>query len=321
MTKKIDNLDNYLASHSWNIAPVGLYAPIGYTLEQGGKRLRPTFLLSGCKLFGDRTEGIYDAAMAIELFHNFTLLHDDLMDNADTRRNSPTVHCKWNVNTAVLSGDAMMIKSYEFLQKIPTEFWADIFPLFTKTALQVCEGQQYDMEFEQRDDVSLTDYFEMIRLKTAVLIAASLKIGAILGGASEEDAETLYRFGTALGIAFQLQDDYLDLYGDVRTFGKQIGGDILCKKKTFLFLSALLSEERHLVDALKQYMAADDILPKEKIDHVRRIYNRLDIPHICETAVGNYSEQAVAYLNQIGVPSERKRPLLELTQSLTGRIL
>ena len=219
-------------------SPVGLYAPIGYALSSGGKRIRPRLVLMGCELFGGDVKAALPLATAIEVFHNFTLLHDDIMDNADTRRGRATVHKKWDANTAILSGDAMLIKAYEQLEGVAASKLPELLHLFSRTALEVCEGQQYDMDFEQSAQVSLSDYFNMIRLKTAVLLGAALKMGAIVANASAEDANHLYAFGINIGIAFQLRDDYLDVYGNEQNFGKKIGGDILCGKRTFLLINA-----------------------------------------------------------------------------------
>ena len=221
------DIEKIIREINWDSKPINLYLPIAYTMESGGKRLRPMLADIAFEMFSGSGDTIKDAARAIEVFHNFTLLHDDLMDNSPTRRNRPTVHTRWNANTAILSGDAMLIKAYEFLGKTPARYWEKLLPLFTKTALEVCEGQQFDMDFETIDDICIEDYFEMIRLKTAVLLACALKMGAILADASDDDQQTIYSLGIALGMAFQLKDDYLDTYGTTETLGKRVGDDIL----------------------------------------------------------------------------------------------
>ena len=250
--------------------PFSLYEPINYSLSNGGKRIRPLLTLLACNLFSEKIDQAIDAALAIEIFHNFTLLHDDIMDKADIRRGKPTVHKKWNENTAILSGDAMFIKSYDFLLETKTEKFKEILQVFNNTALEVCEGQQYDMEFENRNDVSENEYLRMIELKTSVLLAAALKIGAIIGGAENADADLLYDFGRNIGLAFQLQDDMLDVYGSKNTFGKEIGGDIVANKKTFLLIKAKqlssIEDKRHIDSYLM-----DKKTPKE--EKIKGIHN------------------------------------------------
>lgn len=312
-------LNKQLEALDWNISPNELYLPIGYTLESGGKRIRPALVLMGCELFGGSKEDALPAALAIEVFHNFTLLHDDIMDHAETRRNRLTVHKKWDANTAILSGDAMMIKSYQFLEKTPVKYWAQIFPIFTRTALEVCEGQQYDMNFESCEEVALDEYFNMIRLKTAVLLGAALQIGAILGGASEEDALNLYEFGIAMGIAFQLRDDYLDTYGDAATFGKRIGGDIVCGKKTFLLINALQKSDSKNRQKLKATLNDQTISEQAKITAITSMYNELTIPHLCEEAMAVYYNRGMEALSKISGHKSEKQPLINLAKQLMGR--
>ena len=312
-------INTQLETLNWNIAPHELYVPIGYALESGGKRIRPALVLMACDLFGGGKADSMGAALAIEVFHNFTLLHDDIMDNAETRRNRLTVHKKWNANTAILSGDAMMIKSYEFLEKSPMHLWSKLFPIFTRTALEVCEGQQYDMNFETCEEVTLDEYFNMIRLKTAVLLGAALQLGAIIGGASDEDAQHLYDFGIAIGIAFQLKDDYLDTFGDEKSFGKRIGGDIICGKKTFLLINALNQSSaagRQLIHKTLE----DKLMPEnQKIDIIRSIYQELDIPSLCEKAMSDYYNRALLALSKIKGNTNEKEPFITLAQQLMGR--
>lgn len=312
-------IEQQLQNIDWNIAPRELYQPIGYALESGGKRLRPTLVLMACELFGgSRTEAL-PAALAIEIFHNFTLLHDDVMDCADVRRGRPTVHRKWDTNTAILSGDAMMIKAYEQLQRLPEKALCQVLPIFTQTALQVCEGQQFDINFERCEEVSLTEYYEMIRLKTAVLLAAALKIGAIVGGASEKDADLLYNYGIEVGIAFQLKDDYLDTFGDEKTFGKRIGGDILCGKKTFLLINALNRTNNTQRTEIRQTLADKNLPEAEKIAKITDIYQQLDIPKLCEETIEARYQQAVAILHKISDAKNSLQPLEKLAEKLVDR--
>ncbi|MDD3406352.1 MAG: polyprenyl synthetase family protein [Sphingobacteriia bacterium] len=311
-------IQKYLANINWSITPEQLYEPIGYTLESGGKRIRPQLVLMGCALFDSDFKKALDAAIAVEIFHNFTLLHDDVMDHAEMRRNRPTVHTKWDENTAILSGDAMLIKAYRFLEKIEPEKLLKVLPIFSEMALQVCEGQQYDMNFENSEEIGEDEYFKMIRLKTAVLLAASLQIGAIIGNASTEDAHWLYEFGIAIGIAFQLRDDYLDVYGDPKIFGKKIGGDILCKKKSFLLVNALKTAKLWQKAELKEIINSDALPDDEKIAKVTAIYNTMEIPQLCEKFINNYMDKALTYLDKVNARFP-KQPLIDLAIQLSGR--
>ena len=266
----------YIESLPYSHEPKGLYDPIEYVLGLGGKRLRPVLMLLAYNLFKEDVQAIFSQAAAIETYHNFTLLHDDLMDKADMRRGKPTVHKKWDENTAILSGDAMLILSFQFMmQGCPVEYTHQVMDIFSRTALEVCDGQQWDMEFESREDVTVDEYMEMIRLKTSVLLAGALKIGAVLGGASEKDAQLLYDFGIQIGLAFQLQDDYLDVYGDPLVFGKNIGGDILCNKKTFMLITALEKSDDKTRASLQEWLKAEDYVPAQKIEAVTAIYNKV----------------------------------------------
>ena len=262
---------------NWEIEPKNLYAPIEYTLALGGKRIRPICLLLANHIFSNDHSNAISLALSIEVFHNFTLLHDDIMDKADMRRGKPTVHIKWNENTSILSGDGMLIKAYQLLAEYKGDNFRKILDIFSQTAIEVCEGQQYDMEFENRNDVKEEEYIEMIRLKTAVLLAASLKIGALSGGANETEAQALYDFGINIGIAFQLKDDLLDVYGDEATFGKNIGGDICCNKKTYLLINALNKAEGEQKESLKNWIEKDEFNRTEKIKAVTSIYNQLKL--------------------------------------------
>ncbi|KAA6325248.1 farnesyl diphosphate synthase, partial [termite gut metagenome] len=260
-------------------------------------------------------------ATAIEIYHNCTLLHDDLMDKADMRRGKKTVHKAWNDNIAILCGDAMLVLAYRYMEKCPSEYLHEILELFNETVLGICEGQQYDMDFEQQNNVTETEYLEMIRLKTAILFAASLKIGGILGGASREDTDNLYNFGIHLGIAFQLKDDYLDVYGDSLIFGKNIGGDILSNKKTYLFIKALECANEFQTGEFKKWLKASDYDPQEKITAVIDIYNQLEIKEKCENKIQEYYTRALGNLEAVTVDSIKKIELKSLVQYLMRREL
>jgi geranylgeranyl diphosphate synthase type II len=318
--KELQNIiNNEIEQLNFNIEPFELYKPIEYVLSGKGKRLRPVLALIACNLFSDEINEAINPAIGLEVFHNFTLLHDDIMDKADIRRNMPTVHKKWNDNTAILSGDAMMIKAYEFFFFLKPEILSKVLPVFNKTALQVCEGQQFDMEFETRINVTAEEYLQMITLKTAVLLAASLKIGAIIGGASEKDANLLYDFGINLGIAFQLQDDYLDVYGDVKTFGKQIGGDIVSNKKTYMLISAMEKANYEDKKQLFELINSTDIENSRKIKEVTEIYNQLNIPLILKNKLEYFHNLALINLKQIAVKDESKNILSQLSKELIIR--
>lgn len=313
------DIENSIRRIDWHIDPVNLYKPIEYTLDSGGKRLRPMLVAIACEMFGKSSEAVENAAVAIEIFHNFTLLHDDLMDDSPTRRNKPTVHVKWNANTAILSGDAMLIKAYEFLAKIPEKYWAKVLPVFTQTALEVCEGQQFDMDFETKDNVTIDEYFRMIRLKTAVLLACSLKTGAIIADASEQDQRLIYDLGIAIGMAFQLKDDYLDAYGTFETLGKRIGDDILCRKKTFLLLTALNNADGNQREHLRTILNSTSIADDRKIAEVTEIYNRLNVAKICEEEINRYYREAGKLLAEISVADEAKTDIRNLINKLKIR--
>ncbi|PID88361.1 MAG: isoprenyl synthetase [Bacteroidia bacterium] len=299
--------------------PQELYEPIRYSLSTGGKRIRPTLVLAGCDLFGGDVSRAVQVALAFEILHNFTLLHDDIMDDSPIRRNQPTVHCKWDSNTALLSGDAMMITAYGFLKKLPPKQLRLIFPLFNNTALEICEGQQYDLNFSSQDDVSEARYMEMIRLKTSVLLAACLKAGALLGDASPEDADLLYDFGLNIGIAFQLRDDLLDVYANEAEFGKRTGNDILTGKKTFLLIRALQQSEKKDRDMLLHLLKDKEIADKEKIARVTEIYNRLQIRDITEERIDLYHRRAVSSMEKVTVAKSRKQTLLTFSNQLKHR--
>lgn len=310
----------YLDKNQFHQKPEGLYEPINYILSLGGKRIRPVLLLMGCNLFNDDIAQALPASFAIELFHNFSLLHDDIMDKAPLRRGKPTVHAKYNQNTGILSGDVMLVYAYEFfLQlndkvKIPA-----IIKTFNKVAIEVCEGQQYDMDFETRNNVSIDEYMKMIELKTSVLIAGGLKIGAIIGGSSDDDANHLYEFGRNVGIAFQLQDDILDTYGDPKKFGKKVGGDIVQNKKTFLVLKALELGNEEQCYKLSNLMNIDTEDESAKIEAVKSIFNELQIREAAEQLMESYLAKAFAHLKAVSVVEEKKKVLVKLSNELMGR--
>ncbi|MDR2146007.1 MAG: polyprenyl synthetase family protein [Tannerella sp.] len=300
--------------------PGSLFEPIEYTLLIGGKRIRPALTLMSCNAWKEDVTPAVKTALGLEMFHNFTLLHDDLMDEADKRRNKPTVHIKWNNNTAILSGDAMLITAYQLIGETPEVHLKKILDLFSQTALEICCGQQFDMEFEKRDDVSEDEYVEMIRLKTAVLIACCLKSGAVIGGASDEDAEHLYRFGNFIGLAFQLQDDLLDVYGDEKSFGKSIGGDILCNKKTFLLINAYKSADYSQKNQMKYFEnPLNSYKPEEKIKAFTDIYNQLNIKILTQEKINFFYEKAINELGKVKIAPERLAELYRVSEILMNR--
>lgn len=299
--------------------PEGLYQPIAYTLEQGGKRLRPMLALMSAQTFGGDPDKALPAAIAIEIFHNFTLLHDDIIDEAPLRRGRETVYKKWNINTAILSGDTMFAIAYGQLCSSETAMLPALMKVFTKTAIEVCEGQQYDIDFETSGDVSIDAYLNMIRLKTAVLLAASLKIGAITANASEADADRIYSFGENLGIAFQLQDDLLDAFGNEEVFGKKTGGDILTNKKTYLYLKALECAAADDRKQLAELFSRRDVEDGEKIGKVLQIFRRADIEKQTEELIMDYFNRAILLLAEINLSEEAKKPLLSLAETMLKR--
>lgn len=315
----LDIVSRYIDNLSYDRKPESLYEPIRYVLSAGGKRIRPSFVLMAYNLFKDDVETALPAAAALETYHNYTLLHDDLMDNADVRRGRPTVHKKWNANTAILSGDTMLSLAYLHLADCKTELLKDSLDLFTETALEVSEGQQYDMEFESRTDVTEEEYIEMIRLKTSVLLACALKMGALVADASAEDASLLYKFGERVGLAFQLQDDYLDVYGDPEVFGKAIGGDILCNKKTYMLINAYNRADDETRRELHHWLGIRDFNPQEKIKAVTEIYSRLGIDKLAEEKIKFYFEESRQYLDSIRIDDNRKQVLREYTEKMMNR--
>ncbi|MBC8181828.1 polyprenyl synthetase family protein [candidate division KSB1 bacterium] len=318
--KKIQSkIEEHFSKINFDKNPTELYAPIAYTLNQGGKRLRPALCLMACDMFGGDIDKAINPAIGIEIFHNFTLVHDDIMDNAPIRRGKVTVCKKWNTNIAILSGDTMMTIAYDYIMKAPVAVRSDVFAIFNKTAIEVCEGQQYDMNFETQQNVSINDYIEMIRLKTAVLLAGSLKIGAIIGGADETDAEKIYRFGVNIGLSFQLKDDLLDVFSDEEKFGKKNGGDIVTNKKTYLYLKAFELAKGRTFDSLwyyfNKYFKDDSV----KINGVKEIYEELKIKELTQQAMDKYYRQALKYLEKIKVNESLKSELKKFVEKLMLR--
>ena len=299
--------------------PHNLYEPIHYILKLGGKRLRPVLTLMATELFDVSYEKSLDAALAIEIFHNFSLMHDDIMDDAPLRRGKETVHEKWDVNTGILSGDAMLIQAYQLFENYEGETFRELAKLFSKTAIEVCEGQQYDVDFETRDDVTISEYLKMIEYKTAVLVGAALKMGGIVAGASEECQQSLYNFGRDLGIAFQLQDDYLDAFGDPETFGKQVGGDIIENKKTFLYLTALNKSEKDEAQQLEHLFSIAPQDPSEKIETVKEQFIASGAARATQAEMQKYTEQAFQSLETIKISEEKKQLLRDFGLDLMKR--
>ena len=311
--------ENYLAQIQFPEEPEQLYKPILYSMSGGGKRIRPTLLLLACEAFGGDVQQALPAAAAVEMFHNFTLLHDDIMDNAEVRRGKPSVYASWGNNVAILSGDAMMIYSYRLLSKVPSEKLASVMEIFTTTALQVCEGQQYDMDFESRQKVSVVEYMRMIELKTSVLLAGAAAIGAVLGEASEEDCRQIYRYALELGLAFQLQDDLLDSYGTQEELGKRIGGDILEGKKTCLMLNAMSRATEEDREVLRSTHLDASLSEEQKIARVKAVYDKYDIPHLINQQISLRFDRALSILDSLAIPKERTEHLRVFAQNLMGR--
>lgn len=300
--------------------PAGLYEPITYVLEAGGKRLRPLLTLIAAEMYGTEWQKVLPAALAIEVFHNFTLMHDDVMDKAPIRRSKPTVHVRWNTNTAILSGDQMLIEAYKQLAQLPADKLPRVLQMFNEMATGICEGQQYDVDFESAKKVTIDDYIHMIRLKTSVLLATALKTGAYMADAPEEEQELLYDYGINIGLAFQLQDDILDVYGNPATFGKAVGGDIIENKKTYMYLTALQQADDATLRELQRWFDnKEEHQPQKKIEAVRAIYTQLGIREICEEVMRKYTEQAFAILDKIKLPAEKKLILRELGEHLLAR--
>ena len=315
----LDKVNAHIETLDYAHEPMNLYEPVKYILSLGGKRIRPAMMLMAYNMYRDDVERILDPALALEIYHNFTLLHDDLMDNADVRRGKATVHKRWDANTAILSGDVMLSLADVYMSRVDDACFREVMSTFHKTSIEIAEGQQYDMDFETRSDVSETEYIEMIRLKTSVLLACALKIGAVLGGASKEDAQHLYRLGECIGLAFQLRDDYLDVYGDPKVFGKKIGGDILCNKKTYLYINALRLANKEQRAVLDYWASATDINPEEKIAAVTDIYNKIGLPEMSRAIEEHYYTLAKAELEMLSVSEEQKSVLRQFMGMLMER--
>ena len=316
-----NQIEQALKNKKYGSVPRELYEPIEYIMSLGGKRLRPVLVFIGCDFFdGDIAKALHPA-IAIELFHNFTLVHDDLMDKAPLRRNQSTVHKKWNDSTAILSGDTMLVRAYQELCKSDNKLLPELLELFSDTAIKVCEGQQLDMNYEKLQKVSIAQYMKMIELKTAVLLGASLKMGALIAYADEKNAQNLYDFGKHIGIAFQLQDDILDVYADAEKFGKQKGGDIVANKKTYLLLKAMEMAEnnRYTKEELQQWINAPHFDEKEKVEAITAIYNFLKIPEFARTEMKKHYNMALTFLNEISINEIKKQKLIAFTDSLMVR--
>ncbi|MCR9226104.1 MAG: polyprenyl synthetase family protein [Flavobacteriaceae bacterium] len=299
--------------------PKNLYEPVKYILALGGKRMRPILTLMTAEAFGGKAEDAMDAALAVEMFHNFSLVHDDIMDDAPLRRGNTTVHQKWDVNTGILSGDAMLILSYQFFENYPVKSYFELTKLFSKTALEVCEGQQYDVDFETREDVTIPEYLKMIEYKTSVLVAAAMKMGAIVANAPQKDAEAIYEFGRNLGIAFQLQDDYLDAFGDPKTFGKQVGGDIMENKKTYLYLKSLEKASKDDKDGLLHLYSIKPDDPADKVAAVKTIFKESGAVEETKNAIKSFTQKALDALAKTGLPEKNKVLLKQFGEGLMER--
>ncbi len=308
-----------LESLSWDMKPANLYEPAEYILSIGGKRLRPVLTFIGAQLYTDDLSKAVPPALAVEIFHNFSLLHDDIMDDAPLRRGKPTVHEKWNANIGILSGDVMLVKAFQQIEKVGPEMLPKVLPVFSKMAVEVCEGQQMDMDFETRDDVTLVEYLEMIAYKTSVLIGAAFQMGALVGGASQSESELLYEFGLDLGISFQIMDDYLDVYGDPKKFGKQVGGDILSNKKTLLLIEALnRSKGTSYEDSLKNWLSTTEISDK-KVAEVTKIFTNLNIDTFALDRAREYYDKALSLLDKLNLSDNKLSEIKEFAQWLLNR--
>lgn len=318
--QKYNNLlDDHLAKAVLQNEPKQLYDPLKYILSLGGKRLRPVLTLMVCDFFNTNFKEAVPAALAIEMFHNFSLIHDDIMDNAPLRRGKKTVHEKWDINTGILSGDAMLILAYQFFESYKPSMFQELAKLFSETALQVCEGQQHDMDFETRDDVTISEYIQMIDYKTAVLVGAAMKMGTIVAEASENDKEKMYQFGRNLGIAFQLQDDYLDVFGDPKTFGKQVGGDIISNKKTFLYLTARSRGSKTQAEELEHLFDISPKDPRDKINTVKDIFIQSGAAEATQAEIEKFNNLAYSLLEEIKISEDKKELLRQFGDNLMDR--
>lgn len=312
-------VNDYIQHMPFDRKPVSLYEPIRYVLSMGGKRMRPVLMLLAYNLFKDDPQSILSSACALETYHNYTLLHDDLMDNADLRRGHETVHKKWDANTAILSGDSMLVLAYKLMADCRQDKLKEVLDIFTETALEIGEGQQYDMDFENRMDVREDEYIEMIRLKTSVLLACALKIGAVLADAGAADADRLYSFGEKIGLAFQLQDDFLDVYGDTKVFGKAIGGDIVSNKKTYMLINAFLRADDEQKAELTRWVEAKEFDEQEKIAAVTRLYNAIGIDRLAEQKIERFFNEGLKCLDAVSINADRKQMLVEYVYKLMKR--
>lgn len=314
-----DLISTHFESLSFQKEPNNLYEPIRYILSLGGKRLRPVLTLMATEVFDADCKKALAAATAVEVFHNFSLIHDDIMDDAPLRRGNETVHEKWNINTGILSGDAMLILAYQYFEEYEPAIFRELAKLFSKTALEVCEGQQYDVDFETRDDVAISEYLKMIEYKTAVLVGAAMKMGAIVAGTSSENANSIYDFGLNLGIAFQLQDDYLDAYGNPETFGKQVGGDIIENKKTYLYLKAIEFATSNEKEQLLHLFSIQPNDNTEKITSVKEIFNQTGASEATQKAIQDYTFKALETLEKMNIGSDKKAILKTFAENLMSR--
>jgi geranylgeranyl diphosphate synthase type II len=315
----LQKVNDFLAALPYDRQPASLYDPVRYVLSLGGKRIRPVLMLMGYNLWKEQPEQILMPAVGLETYHNYTLLHDDLMDNADMRRGHETVHRRWDANKAILSGDSMLVLAYERIAQVPADKLPAVLQLFTETALEIGEGQEYDMAFETRNDVTEAEYIEMIRLKTSVLLACALKIGALLADAPQEDADRLYRVGEQVGLAFQLQDDLLDVYGDPLVFGKAIGGDITSNKKTYMLINAFNRANAEQRKELERWVNAKEFNRAEKVAAVTRLYDEIGIRQLCEQKINYYFDLARQTLSEVNVPEECKAALRTYMDELLHR--
>ena len=319
LTSYQKEFQQYLDKKEWVREPKNLYEPIDYILQLSGKRIRPILTLMAADILSSDYKKAFPAALAVEVFHNFTLVHDDIMDDAPLRRGKKTVHEKWDLNRGILSGDAMLILAYQYFENYPPNIFQKLAVLFSKTAIEVCDGQQLDIDFETRNDVTIAEYINMIRLKTSVLVAAALKMGAIVAESSEKNADSLYEYGINLGLAFQLQDDYLDTFGNPETFGKQIGGDIIENKKTYLYLKAMELSDAHDKQKLeffyKQKLEDNYI----KIDEVKRIFEQCDIPALIQKLIHEYTETAFDILKNMNISELNRQKLKDFGSFVMAR--
>ena len=315
----LQKVNDFLAALPYDRKPASLYEPVEYVLSLGGKRIRPVLMLLSYNLWREQPEDILMPAVGLETYHNYTLLHDDLMDNADMRRGHETVHRRWDANKAILSGDSMLVLAYQRVAQVPADKLQQVLDLFTVTALEIGEGQEYDMTFETRNDVTEDEYIEMIRLKTSVLLACAMKMGAILANAPQQDVERLYKVGEQLGLAFQLQDDLLDVYGDPKVFGKAIGGDITSNKKTYMLINAVNRANAEQRAELERWISATDFDRSENVAAVTRLYDEIGIRQLCEQKINHYFDLARQTLSEVNVPEERKHYLRQYMEEMLHR--